>query len=292
MRLFSLAALLCAAAGPALAQPAPAPFMPATVSGEQNDYNLSLSDDGRTMVFARSDADFRGARIMVSMRKGKGWTPPRPIEFSDDRWRDSDPWLTEDGRTLYFVSDRPTAAKPAKPDLDIWRSVLKNGRWQVPEHLGDTVNGGGDELGPELHGGTLYFATARRSGMGGLDIYAARGADGGFGKPALLPAPINSAASESDFTLSRDGRTALFWRSVGDKGLLHVSRMDADGGWSEPAPLSAAANIGPFNFTPSLSADGSRLSFASTLPRAGQPEGMADIYQLPLATVLPATDPR
>lgn len=287
--MFSLVALLGAAAGPAPGQPAPTPFLPAAVSGARNDYNLSLSDDGRTMVFARSDADFRGARIMVATRKGKGWTAPRPIGFSDARWRDSDPWLSGDGRTLYFVSDRPTAARPDKTDLDIWRSVRMGGAWQAPEHLGDVVNGAGEELGPELHDGVLYFGSGRRSGMGGLDIYASRLSDGRFGKPTLLPAPINSAASESDFTLSRDGRTALFWRSVGDQGLLHVSRRAADGGWSAPVPLSAAANIGPFNFTPALSADGQWLSFASTRARAGQPAGMADLYRIPLATAFGAS---
>jgi Tol biopolymer transport system component len=41
-------------------------------------------------------------------------------------------------------------------------------------------------------------------------------------------------------------------------------------------------NIGPFNFTPSLSRDGRTLYFASTQERAGQPAGMADIYAAPL----------
>lgn len=53
--------------------------------------------------------------------------------------------------------------------------------------------------------------------------------------------------------------------------------------------LPNSHNIGPFNFTPALSSDGRRMTFASTRRRAGQEAGMADLYevrlQLPLAAL-------
>ncbi|HZF41974.1 MAG TPA: nuclear transport factor 2 family protein [Sphingomonadaceae bacterium] len=258
-----------------------APALRTDVSAELNEYNLSVSGDDRTMAFARSQLDFAGSRIFVAERSGPGWSKPRLADFSDARWRDSDPWVTPDGGTMYFVSDRPTPARPDKRDLDIWRSERRAGRWQAPEHLGDVVNGRGEELGPELHDGELYFATARKSGLGGLDIYSAAARGTGFAQPQLLRAPINSAASESDFTLSRDGQTALFWRQVGARGLLHMSRRRADGDWSEPEALPDSVNIGPFNFTPAFGRNGA-ITFASTRPREGQAEGMADVYQVDL----------
>lgn len=285
-RIAVLLALACAV--PALAQLTPAPFAPGLVSGPRNDYNLSISDDGRTMVFARSDADFAHAKIMLSERgpgAGTDWPAPRAIGFSDERYRDSDPWLTPDGMTLYFISDRPAPGRVDRHDLDIWRAVKQGGHWQAPEHLGDTVNGRGEELGPELHDGLLYFATARKSGMGGLDVYAANATADGFATPELLPAPINSAASESDFTLSRDGATALFWRQVDGRGLLHVSRRTQEGTWSPAEPLPDDINIGPFNFTPAFSPDATCITFASTRARGGQQAGMADIY----AKVMPGS---
>lgn len=282
-----LAALSCALAGPALS--AAVLIEPGALSTSANDYNFSASADERTAVFARSAAQFAQSKIYMTERGRGGWKEARLAPFSDPRWRDSDPWLTPDGRTLYFVSDRPTAARPDKEDLDIWRSVKRGRQWSPPEHLGDVVNGRGEELGPELHAGVLYFATARKSGRGGLDIYrAAATAGGGFAAPELMPAPINSAASESDFTLSRDGRTAIFWRMVGDRGLLHRSELKA-GGWSEPQAFSDSINLGPFNFTPALSADGSRLTFASTRPRQGQEAGLADLYVAALEPAAPRT---
>lgn len=252
------------------------------VSSPQNDYNPSYDRAERLRVFARSEADFAHAKIFISQRRGAGWSKPRPISFSDPRYSDSDPWLTPDGSTLYFASDRPTAARPDKKDLDLWRSRRdRSGIWSAPEHLGEAVNGPGPELGPELHGDALHFSAVRKAGKGGLDIYTARKSGGAFGVPTPLAGPFNSATSESDFTLSADGRRAIFWRMVGDKGILHAASRTA-AGWSEPAPLPDAVNIGPFNFTPSFARDGTTLRFASTRARPGQAEGMADIYVVKL----------
>jgi hypothetical protein len=256
--------------------------MMAEVSSPLNDYNLSEDRAGTLRVFARSEAEFQKAKILVSERRRGRWTAAVAIAFSDARWSDTDPWLTPDGRTLYFSSDRPTSAKPDKRDTDLWRARrLPDGVWSAPEHLGDVVNGAGPELGAELHGGVLTWSAAKRSGKGGLDIYRSVERDGVFSAPELLPGPFNTAASDSDFTLSADGRRAAFWRMVGDKGVLHAAERSGDG-WSEPAPLPDSVNIGPFNFTPSFSADGKRLTFASTLERAGQEKGLADIYVVKL----------
>jgi hypothetical protein len=256
--------------------------MMSDVSSPANDYNLSYDRAERIRVFARSGADFADARIYVSEKKGSRWSEPRQISFADPRYSDSDPWLTPDGGTLYFASTRPTAARPGKKDLDLWRSRRgAGGSWSAPEHLGESVNGPGPELGPEYHSGALYFSAVRKGGRGGLDIYAAREGAGGFGDPVPLAGPFNTAASESDFTLSADGRRALFWRMIGDKGVLH-SAARTRAGWSDPSPLGDAVNIGPFNFTPSFGRDASTLRFASTRSRPGQAEGMADIFVVKL----------
>lgn len=245
-------------------------------SSDLNDYNLSVDRAGRAAVFARSKAEFAEARIFVSTRQDGRWSEPAPIAFSDVRYSDTDPWLTPDGQWLYFISNRPVPGQPAKKDLDIWRSRRLADGWSAPEHLGE-VNGPGTELGVELHGGTLYFSSVRKGGKGGLDIYSARQSGNGFEPPKAVEGPFNSSASDSDFTLSSDGRRALFWRSIAGAGKLHVARLGPDG-WSDPEPLPDNINHGSFNFTPSFAADGKNFTYASTVVRTGQPEGMADIF--------------
>ncbi|HEU0134258.1 MAG TPA: hypothetical protein VFR28_05505 [Allosphingosinicella sp.] len=274
-----LAAL--AAIGAAIGAAGTARLVP-ELSSPRNDYNPSYDRSETLLVFARSDADFANAKIHVSEKRRGRWSEPRPISFSDARYSDTDPWLTPDGDTLYFASNRSTDGGPARKDLDLWRARRdRAGLWSVPEPLGAAVNSSGPELGPELHGDTLYFSSARKGGKGGLDIYAARKTLDGFDAAVPIGAPFNSATSESDFTLSADGRRAIFWRMVGDRGVLHVAdRMRS--GWSAPVPLPDSINIGPFNFTPSLGRDGTTLRFASTRSRPGQAEGMADIYVVKL----------
>lgn len=259
-----------------------APVLLTTFSSPMNDYNFSTDRRERMMVFARSEADFRNARIYVARTRAGGWSEPQPIDFSDGRYSDSDPWLTPDGKTLYFISDRPAPGRDAaRTDYDIWRASRTARGWSAPEHLGPEINGRGQELGPELHGGTLYFASARRSGLGGLDIYAASANGRGFNAAAPMAAPFNTASSESDFTLSCDGKAAMFWRSIGDRGMIHITYRDK-AGWGEPVALPDSINIGPFNFTPSFSCKGPRIRYASTRERSGQPAGMADIYEATL----------
>ena len=261
-----LVAVVAAAAAPAA--------LVTAFSSPLNDYNLSYDGAERSLVFARSQAEFRKAQIYISERRGRGWSEPAPISFTDERFSDSDPWLTPDGRTLYFVSNRPTPTYAAKQDLDIWRSRKIGQSWSAPEHLGDAVNSPGPELGVEFHRGVLYFSSVRRGGQGGLDIYTSRLGPRGFEQAQPLAGPFNSKESDSDFTLSRDGRLAAFWRGT---GTIHVATRTSNG-WSAPVALPASINLGPFNFTPSFSRDGKRLWFASTAARDGQAQGMADIY--------------
>lgn len=267
-------ALLAAAAGQAPTAQRLAPF-----SSDRNDYNLSMDAGERTAVFARSNADFANARIMISHKRAARWSVPQAIAFTDERYSDSDPWLTPDGRTLLFVSNRPTADQPDKKDLDIWRARRTAAGWSAPEHLGPEVNSKGPELGPEMHHGLLTFSSARKGGTGGLDIMTAAVRGQGFAPAEPMPGPFNSKESDSDFTLSRDGRLAAFWRGGSDgTAKIMIAVRPAGSAWSEPTVLPDQLNPGPFNFTPSFSYNGRRLYFASTARRSGQDEGLADIY--------------
>lgn len=256
----------------------------ATWSSARNDYNLGFDARERILVFARSDADFKNARIMVAERHGG--SEAAPIAFSDPRYSDSDPWLTPDGQTLYFVSDRPAAGRDvARKDLDLWRSRRTDSGWSAPQHLA-SVSSPGPELGPEFHDDYLVFSSVRAGGKGGLDIWRAKALPGGgFAAAEPMPGPFDTAASESDFTLSAHGRRAAFWRLVGGRGILFIAEKGAKG-WSDPHPLPDSVNIGPFNFTPSFSRDGRRLWFASNAERPGQAKGMADIYVVNRADLL------
>ncbi len=251
----------------------------AEVDSPLSDYNLSESADGRHRVWARSQAGFAGARIVESRRVDGGWSEPREWPHTDPRWRDSDPWLMPDGRTLYFISDRPLPWRPDGHDLNIWRARrADDGTWATPEPLGDEVNSEAEELGPEWHDGRLYFGSNRPGGLGGLDLYSAEQRGNGFAPAQPLPAPLNSAGSEGDPTFSPDGRSLVFWRlAPGGRLLLHRADRRDNGRWDEPVPLPERFAPGAMQITPAFAPDGRTLRFATA--RSAGREALFDLVE-------------
>lgn len=261
------------------------------MSGPRNDYNLSSDAAGRTLVFARSQPEFEQAQIFVAWREGAAWSAPQPVPFSDPRYSDSDPWLTPDGRMLYFVSNRPVSGEAPRKDLELWRVALRAEGFGKPEHLA-ALSSDGQELGPELHDGWLYFNSTRASGPAKMAIYRARVRGTGFDAPEALEAPFNNGPVQGDFTLSPDGRLALFWsqRDGSREPDLFAARRQ-QGGWSAAVRLPSPFNAAGLDFTPSFSSDGRALYFASMRKPAWLDDpahvfnGQANVYIAPVAMI-------
>ncbi|QDQ26865.1 hypothetical protein FNU76_11100 [Chitinimonas arctica] len=257
-------------------------------------YNLQEQRDLR--VFARSAADFKQSKIFWQQKINGQWQAPQRLPFSNERWRDSDPHLSNNGKTLVFISDRPVDGEQALGQLDLYESTLSEGKWSAPQRLSESLQSKSYELGPERYGNQLYFGSYRKGGPGKVSIYRSeRLADGGHSAPVALPAPVNVGPSNSDFTLSPDGRFALWWsdRDAGKNGsdadIFLAERVGADFG---PAIRLPAPINGPgFEFTPSVSSDGQWLIFASTRSGA-HAAGLSQLYRVSWPALLKELGPR
>jgi Tol biopolymer transport system component len=283
-------ALVFAAAACATTPPAdggPALLAPGVISTAASEWNATATADGATLVFARSpETDFENAGIWIARGRADRWTAAAPISFTLKGVTDSDPQISADGRQLIFVSNRPQPGASGRPSLDLWSSTLSDDRWSDPRPL-PTVNSPGPELGPEIHEDVLFFNSVRRGGRGALDIWSAPVLGARFGEPRPLPAPLNSPSSEGDFTLHRNGRLALFWsdRPGGlGQGDIYLSVLGAEG-WATPVNLGAPVNSPAFDFTPSFSADGRWLTFASMRRRADGSDAKSDLYRIAVESV-------
>ncbi len=175
---------------------------PKPIQGEVNtefeEGSPSLSSDYKTMFYTRCRVNKRdklGCEILFAQNQEGTWMKPERIPIAGDSVVVAHPSISNDGLTLYFVSDMPGGFG----STDIWK-VTRNSAadsWGEPINLGTAINSAGREMFPFAHPDeSLYFATDGRQGMGGLDIFKATPKKDGSWEVANMRYPINSSADD------------------------------------------------------------------------------------------------
>jgi Tol biopolymer transport system component len=278
------------APAPSLSQSAagavPEIFAPNVISDGNEQWRITFSPDGKTAYFAESPEFFpftRRATIYVSHFVDGAWTEPVVAPFSGV-YSDIDPFLSPNGKRLYFSSIRPVDGVP-RTDIDIWMVERTAEGWGEPIHLGPEVNSpNADELYPSVSArGTLYFASGPFFPQAGRhwDIYRAERDGSGFAPREALGPGVNTAPSASDPHLqaawefnpeiSVDGRTLVFTSlRPGGFGLgdLYVSRL-VKGEWTLARNLGPTVNTASDEYHPTLSRNGRKLYFVRRIPARG-----------------------
>ncbi|ALN92255.1 WD40-like Beta Propeller Repeat family protein [Lysobacter gummosus] len=237
----------------------PQRWTPPGIASDQYESSPTFTPDGGEIYFMRSDTRFANWRILHSRCQTGAWSKPEPPSFAASRaGLDADPFVTADGRRLYFVSARHD---PKGEDLDIYyvqRSA--DGAWGEPQRLPEPVNSPAAELLPRLSAdGRLYFGSSRAGGHGQGDLYAATPNADGRWSVRNLGKPLSSAANEYEADIARDGRGLIAVIDRGDRS--HLYRFERRGQqWRERGRIAARADV--FQVGPLLSPRGDRLLFA------------------------------
>jgi outer membrane protein OmpA-like peptidoglycan-associated protein/Tol biopolymer transport system component len=207
---------------------------------------LCISPDGNTVWYTLCGAsDGMGScDLYISQRHNNGWS--RPLNLGEvintSAW-ETQPSISADGNTLYFVSRRVGGMGGS----DIWVSKkTTDGEWGKPQNLGEPVNTPEDEMCPFIHpdGNTLYFASKGHPGMGGSDLFLSRlGPNGKWQEPVNLGYPINTYADE----------IILLINPAGDKAYISSTQKGGYGGFDiysftlpvelRPSPVTYARGI-------------------------------------------------
>ncbi len=185
-------------------------------SPNANEGSLTISPDGKTMVFAKGNSGKRKGTADVnlyrSIYRNNSWTEPRMLNINNPGYWDSSPAFSRDGRTLYFASNRPGGYG----GVDLY-SARRNarGRFYKVKNLGPEINTSGNDMFPYVSDdGHLYFSSTGHPGFGGLDLFVAR-RQNGVTTVENLGVPVNSNADDFGmylfkadrgfFTSNRDG---------------------------------------------------------------------------------------
>lgn len=232
-----------------------------------------LSRDGRTLYFSAYVEEEQ--QIYSAARDAPGAEFSRVIELSTvgSEAMDGSPFLTADGRRLYFFSDRAGGVG----SRDIWVSDIRVGDDSVSELGPDDfsaptlvagLNSGAGDLLPWLTEDelTVYFVSGRPGGRGAADIWRAQrqSRDEPFEAPTNVE-DLSSGANEGRVVLSADGRTAFFSssRGGGPPDLWTATRPGDRGPFFAPERLEVL-NSNASELDVMLSSDETELFFAST----------------------------
>ena len=142
--------------------------------------------------------------IFLSRKKNGEWVEPTKLKATiNPNGSDSKhPSLSPGGDTLYFSSNR----KGGLGGMDIWMSISSNGEnWSKPINLGDQINTPFDEISPFYSEGenALFFSSNGHRGVGGYDIYMARGDSYVKAEIFNIGVPFNSNKDDSFFILGK-----------------------------------------------------------------------------------------
>ncbi|HWM89048.1 MAG TPA: hypothetical protein VNO33_24525 [Kofleriaceae bacterium] len=273
-------------------------FAPGRVSTARPEFATSFSPDGRTVYFDVASDDRKELEMVYAVRENGQWSEARPLRFSDGTYRDVDPFVTADGRRLYFSSNRPLSGTAPKPDFGTWFVERTAGGWGAPVHAGPALDSGANEVYVSLtRSGTVYFGSDA-AGQGRRDIYRAPLVGGEYRPERISLRMAGAAPDQPDLAA---GNPCI---DPGERFLVFV----ADGGpdnpdlfisWRRDGRFGPARNLGPAvnssqaDFAPALGPDGETLYFTSERPGVvpagavpGRPPG--DIYRVDLAAILAA----
>ena len=245
-------------------------FAPGILSTDANEFNAVFTLEGDAIYFTGRGPE--GQDIMVIKQVNGVWQERKPASFSDS-YRDVDPFITPDGKKLFFSSNRPADGINEQDDCDFWYvDKLDSGEWGHARHLDYPCTEGKDDFYyVTTSEGNIYFSIFSE---GSGDLYFIS-ADAENETPVRLDPPISTEHNEHDPFIPPDGSYLIFSSDrPGGYGSndLYICFADDRGDWTEPVNMGDKINSGSYDYCPILSPDGKYLFFSSSR------SGRGDVY--------------
>jgi hypothetical protein len=180
----------------------------------RRDHTGNIAFDPLTydIYFTRGNIETLDCDIYFAKRKKRrGWDPPvkLPGPVNMQGYTSTHPAvarLADSTVILYFVSNRPGGLG----GMDIWYTLVRNGKSSECINLGPLVNSSADELTPfyDQRNGVLYFSSDRPGGLGGYDIYCAIGQRNSWQQTEPVCHCLNSPENDLYFSITQYDSTS------------------------------------------------------------------------------------
>jgi tetratricopeptide (TPR) repeat protein len=190
------------------------------------DFFLSCLSSNGKLLFLSEDDNYN-SDIFVSSYNGTKWSKAEKLNKNiNTKYWESHGFLSEDGESLYFASDKPGGFG----GLDIYISHKVNGDWGPAVNLGPEINTRYNEDRPYIVNGgrTLFFSSQGHDNMGGYDIFRSDiQSNGLWSKPKNLGYPVNTPDDNYFFMPAGDGKTGYYsiYKESGGAGKEDIYRI-------------------------------------------------------------------
>ena len=225
------------------------------INSEWDEYLAALTADDEQIVFTVKRPRDKGTvcafclneeDLYCSHKSVGEWLPREELGAPvKSGYNEGAQCISPDGKyLLYTMCD----ADFGMGSCDLYWAKRIGDRWSRPRNFGAPVNTSSWESQPSMaaDGMTVYFASSRPGGFGGMDIWkTTMTAEGEFSVPVNLGPAINTPGDDAAPFIHSDGRT-LYFASNGRVGMggydLYYSTLQADGTWSEPVNMGYPIN--------------------------------------------------
>ena len=254
------------------------------VNSGLSEYFPTLTADEQTMYFTCMDARFQEDFLITTYKDGK-WTEAinlgQPINTPENEGAST---TSADGQYIFFTA----CQNPLNVgSCDLWFTFVKGDKWQPAMHMPTNINTKYKETQPSLSasGKTLYFASSKPGGLGGMDIYKTTFEKNSWTDPVNLGPNINTPFDDECPFIHQDGVTLYFasdgWPGMGARDLF-MSKLNDKGEWGEAVNLGYPINTVGNEEGLIINRSGTMGYFSSDKESNPGHQGRVDIYSFEL----------
>lgn len=253
------------------------------INTENNEFQPYIPPDESTLIYT-SDEKYDSRykihinNVYISRRKDDKWDRPKSVGIVNSQEDEFVSGLAANDAYLFVKYQRYEAFD------DIFMAEKSGDRIGKPVDMGDNINSKDIESGATMSptGDTLYFASDREGGLGGMDIWMAfKLPDGSWGIPVNLGEPVNTKYDEDFPHVMGDGVSFFFsstgHNSMGGYDVFRTKLNPKTGKFTSPRNFGYPVNNTYDNYTIAMSRN-FRYAYVSDVRKEGY--GGMDIYRV------------
>lgn len=192
------------------------------VNTNDHDAVTAISADGQRILVYKGKEGV--GDLFECVLEGSEWSKPESLgsKINNKTYHEPSACYSPDGKTLYYVSDKPGGL--GKHDIYV-SNLDEKGKWGPGVGLGSVINTKYNEDGVYMHpdGKTLYFGSEGHTSMGGMDIFKSvfNAATNTWSEPENIGYPVNTPDEDAFFVISASGKHGYYMSSAqkDNKGL-------------------------------------------------------------------------